>query len=270
MRKADKIKLSIIVGVSLFAFVVGVVGCVDTSVQALPSTVNYSSEVNFVNLSTGLGTATFSTYGSVVDQDSLAAGILATKYDWSSPVSALSGAPTLGSMLPANGSYLTEPAGKKAIVVTYSTGAQDTFKVSFDSNWKMRFFLLGDSSSASSRILMKSSERYIWQTPGSTDGAGIFPSGEAAFRYVNGCPDASFIQVQIYAAANDSLIDFANADYEESLAYYQLAAGNYYFLIVGDNNVYDSVAVSMGSMKRYTIISYGYNANLQSKVLTDD
>ena len=265
MRKADKIKLSVIVGVSLLAFVVG---CVDTSVQPLPTSINYKSEVNIVNLTTGAGAATFTVYNATVNQDSLANNTLFAPIDYSSI--AFSGTADMGSALPAS-TYQEVPSGSKAIVASYANipAYKDTFRLAFDSQYKMSVFIFGDTSDGG-RTYYKSLERYTWQSPGSSDGAALFPSGESAFRFVNGCPDASFLQVQIYAAANDSLIDFANADYKEGLSYYQLAAGNYYFLIVGDNNVYDSVAVSMGSMKRYTIVSYDNNANLQSKVLTDD
>ena len=52
MRKADKIKLSVMVGVSLLAFVVG---CVDTAVQPIPTSIDYKSDVNIVNLAAGTG-----------------------------------------------------------------------------------------------------------------------------------------------------------------------------------------------------------------------
>lgn len=264
MRKADKIKLGVIVGVSLLAFVVG---CVDTAVQPLPTSIDYKSEVNIVNLTTGTGTATIAAYNAVVNQDSLMNNTLFTNIDYSSP--AFSGTADIGSALPAN-TYQTVGSGSKSIVVSYSNTARvDTFRLAFDTQYKMSVFLFGDSAAASG-VYVKSTERYTWQTPGSTDGAALFPSGESAFRFVNGCPDASSLQIQIYAAANDSLIDFSDFNYQDVASYYQLTAGNYYFLIVGDNDVYDSVAVSMGSMKRYTIVSYNDNANLQSKVLTDD
>jgi hypothetical protein len=264
MRKADKIKLSVIVGVSLLAFVVG---CVDTAVQPLPTSINYKSEVNIVNLTTGAGAATFTVYNATVNQDSLANYTLFAPIDYSSI--AFSGTADMGSALPAS-TYQEVPSGSKSIVASYANIAyKDTFRLAFNSQYKMSVFIFGDTS-AGGRTYYKSLERYTWQSPGSSDGAALFPSGESAFRFVNGCPDASSLQIQIYAAANDSLIDFGDFNYQDVVSYYQLAAGNYYFLIVGDNNVYDSVAVSMGSMKRYTIVSYDNNANLQSKVLTDD
>lgn len=264
MRKADKIKLSVMVGVSLLAFVVG---CVDTAVQPIPTTIVYKSDVSIVNLVAGTGAATVNVYHSIVDQAAMDTNNLATKIDYSSAT--MSGTANLGATLPAS-NYREMPSGGIAVVASYAnSAAQDTFITSATSQYKMRFFLFGDSTAAS-RSLVRSTERYTWQTPGSSEGAQVFPSGETAFRFVNGCPDASSLQIQIYSAADDSLIDFGDFNYQDIASYYQLPAGSYYFLIWGDNNVYDSVAVSMGSQKRYSIISYDYNANLKSKVLTDD
>ena len=262
MRKADKIKLSVMVGVSLLAFVVG---CVDTAVQPIPTTIVYKSDVSIVNLVAGTGAATVNVYHSIVDQAALDTNNLATKIDYSSAT--MSGTANLGSTLPSS-SYREMPSGGIAVVTSFANSAPDTFITSATSQYKMRFFLFGDST-AGSRSLVRSTERYTWQTPGSSEGAQVFPSGETAFRFVNGCPDASSLQIQIYSAADDSLLDFGDFNYQDVASYYQLPAGSYYFLIYGDTS-YDSVAVSMGSQKRYTIVSYNYDANLQSKVLTDD
>ena len=44
----------------LFGILVYVVGCVDTSVQTIPESINYTSQLKVVNLVSGGGTATIS------------------------------------------------------------------------------------------------------------------------------------------------------------------------------------------------------------------
>jgi hypothetical protein len=265
MRKADKIKLSVIVGVSLLAFVVG---CVDTSVQSIPNTVNYNSEVAIVDLTVGTGTATISSYGSVVDQDSLATNVLTTKYDWLNKITGISGNMTMGSTLPADGSFLTVPSGKKAFVVTYTgIAAADTFQLSMVSNYKERFYLVGDTGQ---RQLIAGTQRYIWQTPGSTEGATLFPSGSGWLEVFNGSPDGT-ISVDVQDAATDSSYDAADVAFSRATAgYFQLPSGKNYNLIVTAGSTVDTVAFAPVSLKRYTAIVYNNAASLQIKVLTDD
>jgi hypothetical protein len=250
MRKADKIKLSIIVGVSLLAFVVG---CVDTAVNPLPTTINYQSEVSIVNLADSLtGTATINLYGSVVDQDSLALNVLATKIDYSSAQISGTGAP--GSTVPAS-TYQSIPSGSKAIVVTYSLVAyKDTFRLATDSQYKMRIFIVGDTS-AGGRSYVKSDERYIFQTPGSTDGASLFPSGSGGLKVFNGMIAADTVSIksmEIKGGAVDTTFG-KDLAFASNTSYMQLPSGNY-MLYVTTTNTADSVAFTVGSMHRYTAV----------------
>ena len=54
MRKAYKTKLLIVISIFTVVFVAG---CVDTSVQPIPNSINYSSQIKVVNLVSGAGTA---------------------------------------------------------------------------------------------------------------------------------------------------------------------------------------------------------------------
>jgi hypothetical protein len=272
MRKADKIKLSVIVGVSLLAFVVG---CVDTAVQPIPTTIDYKSDVNIVNLAAGTGAATVNVYHAVVDQNALAQNTLQTKIDYSSAT--MSGtAIAMGSTLPAS-TYQEIPSGGLAVVVTYAnSAAKDTFLLSADSQYKMRLFIVGDTSAAG-RSLVKGAERYIWQTPGSTEGAQLFPAGSGWLKVFNGCPDTSItkISIDIQDAATDSSYDkgdltFQNATAGDRSGYFQLPTGKNYNLIVTAGTTVDTVAFTPASQKRYTAVVYDYAASLQVKILTDD
>ena len=61
MKKADKTKLLYVIGISLVLFMFG---CVDTNVQNVPSSIDYHSQVKFVNLIDSVGTATISVNGN--------------------------------------------------------------------------------------------------------------------------------------------------------------------------------------------------------------
>lgn len=263
MRKADKIKLSVIVGVSLLAFVVG---CVDTAVQPIPTSIDYTSDVNIVNLAVGTGVATIKVYKAVVDQNALAQDTLRTKIDYSSAI--INGTADLGSTLPAS-SYQEIPSGGLAVVASYanSAAAADTFFLSADAQYKARYFIVGDTSSAG-RQLIKADERYTWQTPGSTDGAQLFPSNTGGVRVVNGSPDGT-VSIDIQDGSGNSL-DKADVDFSSAAGYYELPSGKNYNLIVTAGSTVDTTAITPGSQKRYTAIVYNYAANLQVKVLTDD
>jgi hypothetical protein len=269
MRKADKIKLSVMVGVSLLAFVVG---CVDTAVQPIPTSIDYKSDVNIVNLAAGTGAATVNVYHAVVDQNALAQNTLQTKIDYSSATMSGTGI-AMGSTLPAS-TYQEIPSGGLAIVVTYAnSAAKDTFLLSADSQYKMRLFIVGDTSSAG-RTVVKTTERYIWQTPGSTEGAQVFPAGSGWLKVFNGSPDGS-VSIDIQDAATDSSYDKADVDFQNATAgtrsgYFQLPSGKNYNLIVTAGTTVDTVAFTPGSQKRYTAAVYNYAASLQVKILTDD
>ena len=207
MRKADKIKLSIIVGVSLLAFIVG---CVDTSVQPIPTSIDFYSDINVVNLTVGTGADTVRVYSAKVNQDSLAAGVLLNTIDYMNPV--MSGTLALGSALPGSDTYKQLPAGGKAIIVTYQNiGYKDTLRFSSDSQYKMRIFIVGDTSKGG-RDYVKATERYIWQTPGSSEGAQLFPSGSGWLKVFNGCPDSS-VSVDVQSAKTDSSYFTSDPDY---------------------------------------------------------
>ena len=262
MRKADKIKLSMIVGVSLLAFIVG---CVDTAVQPLPTSIDYRSQVSVVNLAAGAGTATVGFYASVLDHDSLAVNILSAKYDFSKAV--FSGSADFGFATPTS-TYQDIPAGGKAIIVSYTSAVTDTFIVSTETDYKMRFYIIND---ATGRKLIKVAERYIWQTPGSTEGSTLFPSGSGWLKVFNGSPDAGTVSVKIEEAATDTTYQAAfNVDSAKTSLYSEFSSSNSYNIIVTAGTTVDTVAFAPGSQKRYTAIVYDAAASLKVKVLTDD
>ncbi len=264
MRKADRIKLSVIVGVSLLAFVVG---CVDTAVQPIPTSIDYRSQISVVNLTVGTGTAAVSVYGAkagVVNGDSLVNNI-----DYSSAL--LSGSLTLGAIAPT-AAYQDVPAGSKAIVVSYTSAAKDTFKLTTDTDYKMRLFIIGDNS-AGGRSVVKSTERYIFQTPGSSSGAKLFPDGYGWVRFFNGSPDVGTVgDVVVKGGKLDTTFSVSAGFGKGSASYLKLASGTAYSFTVRSSakDTLTTFSQTPASKGRYTAIIYDAKASLKNKVLTDD
>lgn len=262
MRKADRIKLSVIVGVSLLAFIVG---CVDTSVQPIPKSIDYRSQISVVNLTVGTGTATVNVYGA---KPSVAGdGSLADNIDYSSAI--LTGSLTLGSVAPAT--YQDVPAGAKAIIVTYTSAAKDTFKLTTDTDYKMRLFIVGDNS-AGGRTLVKSAERTIFQAPGSSGGASLFPDGYGWVKFFNGSPDVGTVgDVVVKGGKLDTTFAF-NAGFAKGSDYLKLASGTAYTFTVRSDakDTLTTFSQTPASKGRYTTVIYDVKASLKNKVLTDD
>ncbi len=265
MRKADRIKLSVIVGVSLLAFIVG---CVDTSVQPIPTSVNYRSQISVVDLTVGTGTATLNVYGGVPDPDSLKKNILSIKYDLST--SLLNGSLTLGAVAPTT-SYQDVPAGAKLIVVSYSSAATDNFKLTTDTDYKMRLFIIGDNT-AGGRTLVKSTERYIFQAPGTSSGDPLFPAGYGWVKFFNGSPDVGTVgDVVVKGGKIDTTFAFSG-DFGKGSGYLKLPSGTAYSFTVRSDKQ-DTLATfsqTPASQHRYTTVIYDAKASLKTKVLTDD
>jgi len=258
------------VGVSLLAFVVG---CVDTAVQPIPTSVDYKSEVSVVNLTMGTGTATVNVYNGVADPDSLARNILFTAIDYSSP--AFTGQANLGEAVPAT-NYQEVPSGQKALVVSYTNATTDTFRLTFDSQRKMRIYILDDVG-AGTRTYLKQTERYTWQSPGSTDGAALFPSGISNIAFMNGSPsNVDITAFKITGGTLDTTITLDDPDtYTGKTPYYHFAADTYTISVWSGTDSLGSVSQSFGAQKRYTTMLYGDTTStglsgLQVKVLTDD
>jgi hypothetical protein len=246
MRKADKIKLLYIASVSLLAFIVG---CVDTSVQPLPSSVDYRSEVSIVNLTPGGGTATVQMY--TVNQPTTAI---------------INKALAFGSA----DSYVDVPAGSKTLKVAYQGfTSTSTFQLSTTSNYKMRIFLVGDGTAAG--VGYKNAyERYIFQSPSSSDGAGLFPAGTAGIRLFNGSPDAGAVDNVVVKGGTVDTTVAVSAAFEGGTEYMQFAAGTYSITFWAGNDSLTTISQTLGAKHRYTVALYNTRASLQSKVLTDD
>ena len=255
MKKADNKKLLYIVSISLLLFWAG---CVDTGVNNIPTSINYDSQVKIVNLAAGVGTAT-------VTMKDAAGGSVSF------------GAIPFGNDSPVEGqSYQTIPAGNKTLSVSYSNGGTGSLLLTTESNYKMRIFLIADTSSDKS--LVKRTERYIWQTKSSVTDKYLYPTDTAEVSFFNASPD--FILDTI--AINGKKVVFSNGDTTvfsnltakalglgDAIGYAKIKAGQYTFDIIS-NGIKATFSATLSSQGRYTIVIYDKASSLKGKAFTDD
>ncbi len=237
MRKADKKKLLIVMGISLIMFMAG---CVDTSVQPIPSSITYHSQLNFVNLATVQGAATLSLNGQSL------------------------GSVDVGNSAPS--AFMQVIAGSKTLTANFASGTQ-SYNFTADTDYKIRIFLVGDSTTTS---VVKSAERYIWQTPGSEEGKTLFPSDTGWVAFFNGSPDAVLNQVQVTGGGVDTTVDLGGLAMGQGAPYMKFKAGTYQFDVTYNDTLSTTFSQDLSSKGKYTTAIYDYAANLKSKVFTDD
>ena len=162
MRIPYKTKLLLAISICTLIFIAG---CVDTSVQSIPTSIDYSSQIKIVNLVTGAGTATLTLNGQSL------------------------GTADFGSEVPGSQlAFLTIPSGNKTLSASFVSAASKDFQFAAATEYKLRVFLVG---TATSNNLITNYQRYIWQTPGSTNGNALFPADTGQVAFFNGSPDAT-------------------------------------------------------------------------------
>ncbi len=241
MRKADKNKLWIIVGISLLFFLAG---CVDTGVQVIPSTIDYTSQVKIVNLAAGMGSAnvTMKTKnGNTITFNAIAFG--------------------------DESAVTTVPAGSKTLSVTYSGGGSDNnLPVVTETDYKMRLYLVGD---ANGRTLVKGVSRYIFQTSADTN---IYKKGIAQISFFNGSPNYNLSAVAAVLGSDTTDLGIAAlASGEGSRSFTELTPGNYTFILTsGDDGSTSTITANLSEKARYILVAYDNKSSLKTKILTDD
>lgn len=245
MRKADKMKLLYIASISLLAFIVG---CVDTSVQPIPNSVDFRSQVSVVNLTTGSTNADVSMYS--VDNPTTAVISTSIAFGQAS-------------------SYFDIPAGIKKLGVKYTgfTPAKDTtFQLTTESMYRMRIFLVGDGTGNGVGV-QKAAQSYI----SSMDNGSSIPVGSTEIRLFNGSPDAgSVTSMKVKGGTVDTSIA-VSAAYMAGTKYFQISAGTYNVTLVAGSDTLTTFSTNqMSSQKRYTAFIYDLKASLKSNILSDD
>ncbi len=228
-----------------FSFIIIFINsCVDTSVQNI-SPIDYKSQIQFVNLANNVGSAAI-----LVDGQSF-------------------GTLNFGDELP--GGYREISSGSKSVVIDYSAAGvpNDTFKVVFETERKMRVFIIGD---ASSRSFVKVHERYIWQTKDSKEGANLFPPDTFKIMIFHGAPGVRSIgSVRIKVATKDTTVALP-LSYGKASSYIALRAGlPYTFIAYSDRgDSLSSVNLTPEARRAYTAVLYGSPGAIRSKVFIND
>ena len=237
MRIPYKTRLLIAISVLTVVFIAG---CVDTSINPLPSSVDYSSQISIVNLVSGAGTATLT-----LDGQSL-------------------GAVAFGSEYPGQLPFLTVPSGNKVLGASFTTAASQEYRFAASTEYKQRIYLVGTAAKSE---VVRVSQRYIWQTKDSPNGAALFPADTAWVAFFNGSPNALINGVTINGDETTFATPLATG---KGASYIKLAAGSYTFDVLYDDASHLTFDYTVGSKGRYTTVLYDSAATLQSAVFIDD
>jgi len=245
MLKDNKIVLLFIVGIS---FMLLLAGCVDTSVNPIPSSFNFRSQVNVVNFAVGVDNASISM--KAADGETISFGAVA-----------------LGAESPS-GSFKDVPAGSK--IMSFNS---ESFKFNTEVDKKMRLFVIGADSS--NRQVVKFTQRYIFQTKGDPSNDFLYRKDTSAIGFVNGSPDAKVDSISF--VSSDSTIANTTISFPSSLklgsvgGYWYVKAGTYTVNIIFGDSVLTSInSTKLNAQKRYTIAVYDTAGSLKNKVFTDD
>jgi hypothetical protein len=222
--------------------VVFIAGCVDTSVQSIPSSIDYSSQIKIVNLVSGAGTATLTLNGQSL------------------------GSVDFGSEIPGpQSTFLTIPSGNKTLNASFATASSKNFQFAAATEYKLRIFLVG---TAASNDLVTNYQRYIWQTPGSDNGKNLFPADTGQIAFFNGSPDATLNSVTI----DDTVtIEFDSPlGLGDGASYMKLKAGNYSFNVLYNDSLHTTFIYDLGAKGRYTAVIYDDAVSIKNTVFVDD
>ena len=237
MRIPYKTKLLMAMSIIVVVFIAG---CVDTSVQSIPSSIDYSSQIKIVNLISGAGTATLTLNGQSL------------------------GTVDFGSEIPGSQvAFLTIPAGNKTLNAVFATDTSD-YLFAAATDYKLRVFLAG---TAASNELFTQYQRYIWQTPGSANGSALFPADTGQVAFFNGSPDAVINSVTI----NDTTITFDSPlAMGIGTSYQKLNTGSSAFDVLYNDSLHVTFNYTLESKCRYTVAIYDAAASIKNAVFVDD
>lgn len=238
MRIPYKTRLLIAIG---FISVLLIAGCVDTSINPIPDSIAYSSQMKVVNLVEGAGQATLTLNGQPL------------------------GTAAVGGEVPGSGTaFLTVPSGSKVLAASFTSAANNTYQFAATTDRKFRVFLVGDATKNSAVIM---TQRYVWQTKDSPEGAALFPDGYSWVAFFNGSQHAVLNSVTIDSTTTTPFT--GGLAMGQAKGYMKLNAGSHSFEIAhGDTSLtFKSTVASKG---RYTVVFYDSAATLKSKVLVDD
>ena len=240
MRILHKSKLLLALSICTVVFIAG---CVDTSVQSIPPSIDYSSQIKVVNLVSGGGTATLTLNGQSL------------------------GTVDFGSEVPGSQSaFLTIPSGNKILIAGF-TSVTDTFRFAAATDYKIRIFLVG---TAGSNNLVSNYQRYIWQTPGSANGSALFPADTGQVAFFNGSPDALLNSVTFNGADTTTLEFDSPLALGDGVSYTKLKSGSYTFDVLYNDSLHVTFNYTLDSKGRYTAVIYDAATSIKNAVFIDD
>lgn len=247
MRTSYKTKLLLAIG---FVSALLIAGCVDTSVNPIPDSIEYSSQIKVVNLVTGAGVASLTLNGQSL------------------------GSADFGSEVPGSGNdFLTITSGSKTLAASFATADNNSYKFAAQTEKKFRVFLVGNDTLNSAVIM---TQRYIWQTKDSKEGEALFPDGFGWVAFFNGSSDA---------VLNNVSVDTTQTTFTGGLAmgkangYIKLTAGSHSFNITYNDTLNITFDLNVVSKSRYTVVVFGQDTggggsksplDIQYSVFTDD
>ena len=242
-------KKSYILALLGMALAVSIVGCVDTSVQPIPSTIDYRSHVKLVNFADGVSSADFTMENA--DGSTISFGAIA-----------------FGNEDAKSSSFNDIPAGSKTLLF-----GTESLKLTTDVDQQIRLFILGP---AADRTYTKVTQRYIFQTQDDPSNSAMYRPDTAGISIFNGSIDA--VIDEIHAVSTDAegniVVDTTFSDLGLELgagtAYKYLKAGNYNISVLSGSDIISTIQVNTESKKRYTAAIYDVLASLKNKVFTDD
>jgi hypothetical protein len=230
MRIPDKVKYLLVLCSGLLFFVTG---CVDTSVQSIPSQIVYNSQVKFTNLVAGAGAATLTMNGQSIG--------------------------TVG--FGEETSDMTVQAGSKTLSVNYASASNQQYLFSTDTDYKLRVYLVG---TASSNNVLKNLQRYIFQTPN-------VPQDTAQVTFFNGSPNVTFDGITLNGTDTTEVSFDSPLALGDASSMMLFKSGTYSVDVMYNDSLSTSFSsVNMGAMHRYTVVLYDTLGNLQLKPFTDD
>jgi len=236
-------KTKLLLAICIFTLIF-VEGCVDTSVQSIPTSIDYSSQIKIVNLVSGAGTATLTLNGQSL------------------------GTADFGSEVPGSQTaFLTIPSGNKTLAATFATASSKNFQFAAATDYKIRIFLVG---TVSSNNLVSNYQRYIWQTPESANGSALFPADTGQVAFFNGSPDAVLNSVTIQGAS-DTTVEFVSPlAMGDGVTYTKLKSGSYTFDVLYNDSLHVTFNSTLNSKGRYTAVIYDAAASIKNAVFIDD
>jgi hypothetical protein len=243
MSKADKNKILYIISISLLLFLNS---CIDTGVENIPQSIDYMSQVKFVNAVPGSGPVTITVNSEQI------------------------GTAEPGAETPAGSAFKVVPAGAKTINAGFPNSAY-TFNLSTDTEYKMRIFITSNGTDVTAT---KSLQRYIWQEKGTASGQPLYPPDTAQVAIFNASPDVAIDEIGIHSSSEDRTISLeAAVAYRSGIPYIKLAAPaatDYQLYVIQEGDTLSTISLNVSPQSRYTAVIYDNSSDLKNSVFIDD